>query len=1103
MTGPRNTVRPASLAGLLPPGRQLLASCFDAHHTIGGGLFAVDHTVTEIDRVSSTGLDLADGLLYRCLWSAEGSPAELVVYDTTGVLRYHRLDDVSTPHDILVSEGRVLVAATTQNEVRCVAPDGATLWRWRAPGETDSWHLNSLARYGERVAVCGFGPFLRRRGWDENGKPASGRVVALDTGEPLLEGLRAPHNPWYADGTWLVCDSASGELLEIADATRKVTRRLALPGWPRGLAVTDRYVFVGLSPHRHAASSVETAAVAAVDRAGWSLAALVDLPAREVYALGLAPTALVAAARRGFGANRTRTHEQDQRGLFERLGRSPARLWAIGDPLPESGRRATVRPAEPSAGETRAEPGALLSLECLVRNEGTELLTPAPPHPVRVVHRWYDSDGAVVTTGRKPIRAELPRSLPPDDTARVLVRARVPDEPGRYVLRLTLAQDGHPPFDETDASGALDLPVRVTAEDTGPTALAPFAIGAARVRAARAAGPFVADMVRTLLTRPPGTPDGLAAGLVADLGRPAFASAVADVLECSPDALEHTLGTVLPDPDHVLLTGAEAVALALRRAGVMAVFGADTDGSPLREAFAALGRFVAADEGRDCLLRAAGAGLSCPGRGAALLRSSRGLADGLGTLEDLRRDGTGVFVLAELPEAADVDGELVRLAGRLGGARHACAAVPGEGRERGAAVDGFVAALRETVRDVLGPPHGPVLLTLPSQALRTAWVPLSALRAALTAVPAPGVPGPLRSLEGTLLTADRLVVLADDRMAAVRGAGAALDAFAHRTGATVLRVGQPWGPAKAEPDGPARLDPASSAHREAVREADLVLALGDGGTRTGTAAEPERGRRVLLTLDPTTAREHARTGPWEAIAVTDPAAALDALARGHTITAPHTAATTPDTAGSAPEQGVDTGSRFADPAPSAPGTAAVAAAVAGAVAGAGGGVLVLDEEGLLGARTAGGVARAVGLALAEPSARVLCCVSPEAFTGGLRHVAAAVRESAPVTFLVCAAAETRTGAPDGRGCVPAAAALGVHTRRTGPDGRTRGEGDGATEEEPRRTLAAAITRPGPALVELLVPEPRHPTGQPPASRTGEENGQVPGPAPVTLGAPHA
>ncbi|MGW1595897.1 hypothetical protein [Streptomyces sp. NPDC002343] len=347
------------------------------------------------------------------------------------------------------------------------------------------------------------------------------------------------------------------------------------------------------------------------------------------------------------------------------------------------------------------------------------------------------------------------------------------------------------------------------------------------------------------------------------------------------------------------------------------------------------------------------------------------------------------------------------------------------------------------------------------------------------------------------------MVLADDRMAAVRGAGAALDAFAHRTGATVLRVGQPWGPAKAEPDGPARLDPASSAHREAVREADLVLALGDGGTRTGTAAEPERGRRVLLTLDPTTAREHARTGPWEAIAVTDPAAALDALARGHTITAPHTAATTPDTAGSAPEQGVDAGSRFADPAPSAPGTAAVAAAVAGAVAGAGGGVLVLDEEGLLGARTAGGVARAVGLALAEPSARVLCCVSPEAFTGELRHVAAAVRASAPVTFLVCAAAETRTGAADGRGCVQAAAALGVHTRRTGPDGRTRGEGDGATEEEPRRTLAAAITRPGPALVELLVPEPRHPTGQPPVSRTGEENGQVPGPAPVTLGAPHA
>ena len=81
-----------SVTSLLPAGRRLLASCFDAHHTTGGGLFSLGESVEEIDRISSTGLYYEDGRLLRCLWSDDGSPAELIVYDATGVLRYHRLD---------------------------------------------------------------------------------------------------------------------------------------------------------------------------------------------------------------------------------------------------------------------------------------------------------------------------------------------------------------------------------------------------------------------------------------------------------------------------------------------------------------------------------------------------------------------------------------------------------------------------------------------------------------------------------------------------------------------------------------------------------------------------------------------------------------------------------------------------------------------------------------------------------------------------------------------------------------------------------------------------------------------------------------------------
>ncbi|MFD0476636.1 hypothetical protein ACFQ0B_56700 [Nonomuraea thailandensis] len=259
--------------------------------------------------------------------------------------------------------------------------------------------------------------------------------------------------------------------MEFSDETRQETRRLGLPGWPRGLAVTDRYLYVGVSPHRYLTASVETAAVAIVDRAEWRQVALVPLPAREVYALALVPSPLAEGARQGFAANHTRLHEQGQRQLFDLLGRQPSRLWAIGDRLAEEECRAEITTGGPA--EERAEPGSLLTVECRVANTGAGLLTPAPPYPVRVVHRWYDADGQEVPT--QPIRAALPRTLPPEGVVAVPVRARTPGEPGDYRLRITLAQDGGVPFDELDPSAAADVRVRVLAAGPAADALAPSA----------------------------------------------------------------------------------------------------------------------------------------------------------------------------------------------------------------------------------------------------------------------------------------------------------------------------------------------------------------------------------------------------------------------------------------------------------------------------------------------------------------------------------------------------------------------------------------------------------------------------------------------------
>ena len=126
-----------------------------------------------------------------------------------------------------------------------------------------------------------------------------------------------------------------------------------------------------------------------------------DLPAREVYSLVLAPEALIAGAREGFGANHTRAHEQGQRQLFDQIGHRPRRLWAVGDRLSADECRVVITVDGPVLDDV--ESGSLLSVDCLVRNAGSGMLTPAPPHPVRVIHRWYGSaDGTARTSPCRP-----------------------------------------------------------------------------------------------------------------------------------------------------------------------------------------------------------------------------------------------------------------------------------------------------------------------------------------------------------------------------------------------------------------------------------------------------------------------------------------------------------------------------------------------------------------------------------------------------------------------------------------------------------------------------------------------------------------------------
>ena len=128
----------------------------------GGGLFAYDgKNLEQLDTLSTTGLALADGRLGRLLWSSgdAGSVGELMVYDEAGVERYVRIDSLREPHDLVWNGQTFLAVSTLSNSVLWISPSGEVTRTWRADGDGDAWHLNSLFPINGTVVAAAFGRF--------------------------------------------------------------------------------------------------------------------------------------------------------------------------------------------------------------------------------------------------------------------------------------------------------------------------------------------------------------------------------------------------------------------------------------------------------------------------------------------------------------------------------------------------------------------------------------------------------------------------------------------------------------------------------------------------------------------------------------------------------------------------------------------------------------------------------------------------------------------------------------------------------------------------------------------------------------------------------
>jgi uncharacterized protein (TIGR03032 family) len=127
--------------------------------------------------------------------------------------------------------------------------------RWRPPFLTslsadDCCHLNGLAMAnGAPKYVTALAETDTPQGWRAN-KVQSGCLIDVASGETVARGFAMPHSPRFHRGRVWMLHSGAGQLVLIDPASGRAETVTDLPGYTRGLALYDRFAFVGLSKIR-------------------------------------------------------------------------------------------------------------------------------------------------------------------------------------------------------------------------------------------------------------------------------------------------------------------------------------------------------------------------------------------------------------------------------------------------------------------------------------------------------------------------------------------------------------------------------------------------------------------------------------------------------------------------------------------------------------------------------------------------------------------------------------------------------------------------------------------------------------------------------------
>lgn len=210
------------------------------------GLSAMDKGITGLAKHREGWTIIAQNDLKRAL---QKKPHRLLYLDhSLRLQRQQELNLVSDPHSLLNVDDGCLIASTGTDTIVKLANNGEEEVFWQISDKnSDSCHLNSLARLGGEVFVSAFGP----KQAELHSSATQGYVRAIDADSPAIENIYHPHSLRIFDQEFFLCGSGDGKIYQ----NDKVLLHKS-SGYLRGLALNKHHLVVGVSKQRKKSKSL-------------------------------------------------------------------------------------------------------------------------------------------------------------------------------------------------------------------------------------------------------------------------------------------------------------------------------------------------------------------------------------------------------------------------------------------------------------------------------------------------------------------------------------------------------------------------------------------------------------------------------------------------------------------------------------------------------------------------------------------------------------------------------------------------------------------------------------------------------------------------------